>query len=105
MSCDTRGTLCSLQGVACGGSGSDEGSDGDDCISTVSGVSVASSYLYSEQGQSEVRRLVHQSLMKKQKARTRPKKELNRVAAGGQKREKRTAHKMKIKESMDVGFF
>lgn len=79
-----------------------------DSVSVFSGASVASSYLHGEQGQADIRRLVRQTLSKKQKAQRRccrSKKEMNRVAAGGQRREKKTDHKMKIKESLDVGFF
>lgn len=79
-----------------------------DTASVVSGASsVAPSYIYTEEGASQMRRLVHRSLVKRQKEQqrlTRPKKETKRVAAGSQKREKR-AHKMKIKESLSVGFF
>ena len=91
-----------------GSDGSTDVEEDGDHVSITSGVSVTSSYLHGEQGQAEVRRLVYRSLVKKQKVQqrqTRSKKEANRVAAGGQKREKRTAHKVKIKESLDVGFF
>ena len=78
-----------------------------DTMSVVSGASVTSSYLHGEDGPAQVRRLVHRTLQKKQKEQqrqTRPKKEMKRAAAGSQRREKR-AHKMKIKESLNVDFF
>lgn len=79
----------------------------EDLVSVVSAASATSSYLHGEQAEGEVRRLVSRSLHKKQKEqarRTRPKKETKRVAAGGQRRDKR-AHKMKIQESLKDGFF
>lgn len=84
-----------------------EGSLLGGCASVFSAASGTSSYLYGDKGQSEVRHLVHRSLQKKQKEqarRTHPKKETKRVAAGSQKRDKKV-HKMKIKESLEAGFF
>ncbi len=77
-----------------------------DTMSVASGASIASSYLHGEEGPAQVRHLVHCNLLKKQKEQrrlTRP-KESKRVAAGSQRREKR-AHKIKIKESLEVDFF
>ena len=70
-------------------------------------LSVDSSYLYGEAGQHNLRRLVRRSIVKKQKEQlrvNRPKKETKRVAAGGEKRQ-RKSHKTKLKQSLDANYF
>ena len=106
------GDTCELERhvVSSEDSSSEEGggeSEGEGASCSASVVSGTSSYLHTEQGRSEVRQLVHHNLRRKQKElvrMTRPKKEIKRVAAGSQKRDKR-AHKIKIKESLQSDFF